>query len=614
MYIERLQVEEGFLAGLDVEFKPGLNVIIGARGTGKTSLIELVRYALDSPAFTSEALQRGRQQAMAVLEGGLVTVTLRDENGRYVVARSADGGITSTAPGSIPCTVLAQNEVEAVGAQASGRLHLVDRFMEVGPELDEQIRNLQAEVKSLTIELRGILQEGLNLADQINELKSVDADLKQAKSDQQAMLSGVQATADERQRLEQLQESSRALSTRATFYADSMRRMSTFADELRKVRTQSTAVLGTWPESAGEVDRLADIREQLDSVSRLLSTAYEQASRTLAQVVALQEADETQRSQVDTASRQLRQRLDELQAGVSQTTRRVAELQEREGEVSALRSLLGERRAQFNEVFDSRSEVYDKLDEARDAKYKERARIAADLSNRLGPTIRIRTTRSHVTSAYVSAVVAGLRGSGLHYNTLAPILTRSMSPYELVTAVEWGNSDEIAKAAEVTGERASAIVSALRSANLGEIMAADIEDSVSLQLLDGQEYKDSQKLSIGQRCTVVLPVLLQQQGGMLLVDQPEDHLDNAFITSTLVPALRQRHEGDQYVFSSHNANLPVLGDADQVVVMDSDGRRGYATHVGHLSAPRTVESISNILEGGREAFERRARFYGDRED
>ena len=51
MYLSRVQIEEGFLDGLDLPFQPGLNVIIGARGTGKTSLIELVRYCLGAPPW-----------------------------------------------------------------------------------------------------------------------------------------------------------------------------------------------------------------------------------------------------------------------------------------------------------------------------------------------------------------------------------------------------------------------------------------------------------------------------------------------------------------------------------------------------------------------------------
>ena len=111
-HIERLQVEaEGFLANLDVTFQPGLNAIIGARGTGKTSIVELIRYALGAGSFSDEVLRRGTQQAVAILDGGAVTVTLVDGDERLAITRSASGQVTRSAPGDLTCTVLAQNQI-----------------------------------------------------------------------------------------------------------------------------------------------------------------------------------------------------------------------------------------------------------------------------------------------------------------------------------------------------------------------------------------------------------------------------------------------------------------------------------------------------------------------
>jgi hypothetical protein len=102
---------------------------------------------------------------------------------------------------------------------------------------------------------------------------------------------------------------------------------------------------------------------------------------------------------------------------------------------------------------------------------------------------------------------------------------------------------------------------------------------------------------------------LGNHGDPLIVDQPEDHLDNAFIASTLVTALKRRDLGDQLIFSSHNANIPVLGEADRVIVMQSDGERGYASHQGELDYPVTVKHITRVMEGGIEAFTTRSEFY-----
>lgn len=70
MYIKRVQIDEGFLDGVDAYFSSGLNVIIGARGTGKTSLIELIRYCLDVESYTNETGKKSREHALSVLGGG----------------------------------------------------------------------------------------------------------------------------------------------------------------------------------------------------------------------------------------------------------------------------------------------------------------------------------------------------------------------------------------------------------------------------------------------------------------------------------------------------------------------------------------------------------------
>ena len=119
--IEQVRIEDGFLDGLDVRFATGLNVLIGARGTGKTSLIELIRFALGAPAFTEDAARRGNQQALSVLQGGQVTAVLRDGEDRFVVTRGTRDEQPRSTRSIPPVTVLAQSEIEqSVPRQAGG--------------------------------------------------------------------------------------------------------------------------------------------------------------------------------------------------------------------------------------------------------------------------------------------------------------------------------------------------------------------------------------------------------------------------------------------------------------------------------------------------------------
>ena len=94
----------------------------------------------------------------------------------------------------------------------------------------------------------------------------------------------------------------------------------------------------------------------------------------------------------------------------------------------------------------------------------------------------------------------------------------------------------------------------------------------------------------------------------LVVDQPEDNLDNHFIYETVVKAVRRMKERRQMILVTHNANIPVLGEADLVIVMNSDGRTGHVEKSGTVDNCR--REIIDLLEGGPEAFKRRSERYG----
>ena len=123
-------------------------------------------------------------------------------------------------------------------------------------------------------------------------------------------------------------------------------------------------------------------------------------------------------------------------------------------------------------------------------------------------------------------------------------------------------------------------------------------------------------LSTGQKATAVLLLLLLESGAPLIVDQPEDDLDNRFITEGIVPRMRKEKQRRQFIFSTHNANIPVLGDAELIVGLsaageaDSGRARVAPDHTGSIDSQSVRELVEEILEGGREAFETRRRKYG----
>jgi len=113
-----------------------------------------------------------------------------------------------------------------------------------------------------------------------------------------------------------------------------------------------------------------------------------------------------------------------------------------------------------------------------------------------------------------------------------------------------------------------------------------------------------------------LLLLLLDSDAPLVVDQPEDDLDNRFISESVVPKMRDEKLKRQFIFATHNANIPVLGDAELILALTPNGEAGQGTasiqpeHRGSIDSPSVRAKVEEILEGGKEAFESRRRKYG----
>ena len=139
------------------------------------------------------------------------------------------------------------------------------------------------------------------------------------------------------------------------------------------------------------------------------------------------------------------------------------------------------------------------------------------------------------------------------------------------------------------------------------------EDDVGISLSVGKAgFVPIQNLSAGQRCVAVFPLLLRNTRGPLVIDQPEDNLDNRYIADTIAPDLLNRKQLQQFVVTSHNANLVVLTDADLIIHMDSDGAKCEFAMTGFLSCASSAVrgSVVDVLDGGEAALAARQRKYG----
>jgi ATPase subunit of ABC transporter with duplicated ATPase domains len=434
------------------------------------------------------------------------------------------------------------------------------------------------------------------------------------KKQHQDALKSIQKAAGQTTRLQQLNGSLAALSVRTAVFNRTLQGLQQWQTKLQAQATANFAI-EAWPAAAkSSDDPLANVRQIATGALESLHHAVVSVGRAIAEVKHLIDQNAKQALEHEAEARELRRQLEVLEKGAGETARKLAAIQERTGQQSALRELEKAKSERLKAIQSERKHHLDQLEKVRFQRYKQREEVVKRLNAELGPQIRVTIERAGQNSEYASAIVAALRGSGVRSNDVAPTIADQMSPREFVEAVENEDVDALVGATGLSEARAARIIERVNEQGVEAILTASIEDGVSLSLLDGTDYKTTEQLSTGQRCTVVLPLLLKQHSLSLIVDQPEDHLDNAFVVETLIKAISQRKQDGQLIFATHNANIPVLGGADRMIVMASDGARGFVRHEGGLDETPSVTAITSLLEGGMEAFNRRAKFYHSNEE
>ena len=119
-----------------------------------------------------------------------------------------------------------------------------------------------------------------------------------------------------------------------------------------------------------------------------------------------------------------------------------------------------------------------------------------------------------------------------------------------------------------------------------------------------------EKLSPGQRCSAILPILLLTGLSPLVIDQPEDNMDNRLIRQVIVNILSSIKLRRQVIVATHNPNLPVLGDVEQALILQGIGERECEVKaLGDLDSDTVVYQLTEVMEGGREAFQYRQSIY-----
>ncbi|HEX3478689.1 MAG TPA: hypothetical protein VHT91_26890 [Kofleriaceae bacterium] len=284
-------------------------------------------------------------------------------------------------------------------------------------------------------------------------------------------------------------------------------------------------------------------------------------------------------------------------------------LEQRFADLRAQEKKLVEKKSMLATLDRDRERLRTRLSELRDRRFQLRLAVAERLNRDLGPMIRVRIEQFGNMDEYRGLLNQSMKGSGLRYALIVDRAVDRIPPAELAAMIQREDRAGLERELDLDADRATRLIIQLKDKpELFAIETVELHDRPILELRDGEDYKDSSALSTGQKCTTILPILLVESERPLLIDQPEDNLDNAFVFETVVQSLAAIRDRRQLIFVTHNPNIPVLGDAQRVFVLRSSGRAASLASAGTVD--EVAQDIITILEGGRVAFEARRKRYG----
>lgn len=617
--VRALAMDGGFLTGQGIQFSPNLNCIIGGRGTGKSTTFEAIR-CLTGQAGMGEVVD-------SEVWPDLIDLLVEDQSGHEIKLRRRRNGEVEDPDDpdallpdfAVEC--YAQSEAATISQNATadpaGLLSFLDRFIGVVADLKEE-----REVRQALLDSEAELKAA---ADNVAKIPQVERDLQYKKSQLAALEAqrGKEVIALIR-KLEQEKE------VRVSLRRDLEELLELTSNEALRERIESieTSVDPTdltignleyqaiAQQAAAFKVKVVTAESDLESAAKLLSDAME------GQLTAWRTKEATAKAAIDQKRAALEAngvRLDMV--FINSLSTEEARLTEKLRRLKTWEPGLEQRREARAKLVKRRWEIRDRIATKRSAYGVKASRTLKSVLNDLSVSLKFLHS-AHSPSG--SAVITESMGWRTSQVPRAPLLIEKLSLPGLLQAVLKNNKEAIksVKASDgatvFTDADAQAIIDNLSAPEvLHKLEAVEVSDTPQLIVskhITGQNQplvRDFGRLSLGQKQSVLLALMLSAESNRpLIIDQPEDHLDSEFIYQTLIPVLRRAKERRQVIIVTHNANIAVLGDAEQIIVLKAQDDNGRIVSRGSIDHSETQRFACNILEGSSEAFRRRATIYG----
>jgi hypothetical protein len=615
--------EGGFLDGQALHFNENLNVLVGGRGTGKSTVVESVRYVLGLQPVGEEALRNHDGIIRGVLRNGTrVSLVVRSHHPavrEYVIERTLphspivrdiDGTVLDVLPQDVVpnVEVFGQHEIAELVRSPERLTRLLDRFMDQDAALTDSKATLKRDLEN---NRRRTVAADTDLAEVESKLARLpalqetlrrfkDAGLEEKLADKDALIREESVLSSGRTRVRTIQDLIRSL-------RDGLPLDREFCSESEVKDLPSAAIL-------------KKVEVVLSSLSGDLQIAVDKIETRLDEAVkALDKCESEWAVRKDTVEGEFAKVLRELQADkvdgqefvrIRQQIEQLKPARDRKRELARELAKLGkQRRTMLAQWSDAQGEEFRRL-----------SRVAEFVSRRLDNRVRVRVDLGQDLGPLNDLLKSQLKGRGRLAESLEAFgRVAGLSMLDLAAAIQTG-------AVELQRKFGIPVAQANILADAGPelpMLVQETELPVTTQLelnvaADGhpESWQSLPNLSTGQKATAVLLLVLLESDAPLVVDQPEDDLDNRFISEGVVPRMLQEKRRRQFLFATHNANIPVLGDAELILGLRAMGEAeaGHAEvpvkHMGSIDSADVRDLVEEVLEGGKEAFQTRRLKYG----
>lgn len=600
-FIKQISFEgAGTLGGNSIKFSPELNTLIGTRGSGKSSVLEAIRYALNI-SFGDKALDKKYKEGLVsqlLSSGGKVIIDAIDKHGQQyqihrIYGQLPDVLINGTVqPGvSIKETVLhkpiyfGQKDLSSTGEGFEN-----DFIEKLAGEQLTPVRNNIASQKQLVIkivqQIKGLKKDRAQQHEW--EQKKLDAEHKlkfyQEHGVEQKLQKQIDFDQDERKLVDTIESAKAFYASLSDLVEDheldlnayttytSKQNQKFFAEfqelyigvlnglkQLSQVESQSMVTLVELERKLKEFkDRKQEFKEEFAEIERKLATGLHQAG---------------------------------VQSIRTDEFRRLKSLVEQAKKVL---EVLGKSNERHEELRDNLTEALNKLEQLRQQEFAQIEQMIVDINDE-GSPLQIQAVYKSCKTEMFTFLQGMYRGSNIRGSTLQSLVDE----YDDFPAMraDWKNLTRDLTNPETFQQ--------YFEQNLEELMTWQVPNFYSIEYYN----KSLQHHSLGQRASaLMLFVLSQQNNDVIIIDQPEDDLDNQTIYDDVIKLVRKLKPSTQFIFATHNANIPVLGDADQVICCAYQDNK-VTTSSGSIDNKKTQDHIVTIMEGGKEAFEKRKQVY-----